>query len=374
LSKIEVHLAKPWFGDEEPQTAAEVVKSEWLFMGPRVRQFEKEFAETMGSKHAIAVNSGSTALLMSLLALDVGAGDEILAPDMTFVSTASCSLFTGAVPRFVDITNDTYCMDPDDLERRITKKTKAIIPVHYAGQTAEMDRILDIAAKNNIRVIEDAAEAHLAKYGDKTAGTMGAIGIFSFTPSKPMTTGEGGMLTTDNDELAEKLRLIRNFGDREKFDWAVTGFNFRMMDIQGAIGSVQLKKLKECVRLRREIAGRFTDAFSALECIMTPYVRKPEDINFQLYTIRVIPEKCGIGRDRFMEELAGRGVASRLYYPALHRAPVFARFEPGRDEDFPVASKYADTAMSLPLYPTMTEQDIELVINSVTAVATEFAK
>jgi dTDP-4-amino-4,6-dideoxygalactose transaminase len=362
---VQVPLSKPWFDDSEPLVASEVVKSGWLFMGPQVREFEMQFAAMIGTKHAIAVNSGSSALLVTLLSLGIGPGDEILAPDMTFVSTASCALFTGATPKFVDIELNTYGMDPADLERRITPQTRAIIPVHYAGQTAEMRPILDIAATHGIPVIEDAAEAQMSCYGDRNAGTLAKAAIFSFTPSKLMTVGEGGMIVTDDDGIAERAGLARNFGDQGKFAWSTLGFNFRMMDIQGAIGLRQLHKVHEAVRRRRLIAQEYTNAFRKIPGVVTPYVRREADTNFQLYTILIGPTADGIDRDDFMQTLATRGVASRLYYPALHRAPVFAHTIPGSDDQFPNATYFAQSAVSLPIYPTMTEEEIRYVIRSV---------
>ena len=365
MKPMQIPLAKPWFDSEEIQAAGAVVKSGWLFMGPRVHEFEKQFAAMLGVKHAIAVNSGSSALLVTLLAMGIGQGDEVLVPDMTFVSTASCAFFAGATPRFVDIELKTYGMDPADLEARINPRTRAIVPVHYAGQTAEMSAILGIAEKHGIPVIEDAAEAQLSRYGSRYAGTMGRAAIFSFTPSKPMTVGEGGMIVTADDQLAESARLVRNFGDADKFAWVRLGYNFRMMDIQGAIGICQLKKVAEAVRLRREIAHAYTEELKKIPGIITPYVRAPEDTNFQLYTIRLDEKIAPMNRDRFMQLLAAQGVASRLYYPALHRAPVFARVNPGTDKQFPNASVFAGSAVSLPLYPTLTSEEIKHVIRSV---------
>jgi perosamine synthetase len=365
MSRIIVPLAKPWFDEREVRAAADVVSSGWLFMGPRVQEFEVHFASMLCAKHAIAVNSGSSALLICLLALEIGPGDEILVPDMTFISTASCALFTGATPRFVDIEMRTYGMDSSRLEGAITPRTRAIIPVHYAGQTAEMEQILSVATKHGIPVIEDAAAAQMAKYKDRYAGTLGRAGIFSFTPSKPMSVGEGGMIVTDDDEFNAKARLIRNFGDSDKFQWITPGYNFRMMDIQGAIGNCQLDKVEEAVRLRHLIAAEYTSAFAGIPGVITPLVRTSAEINFQLYTVRIDEKITGVGRNEFMEGLAKRGVASRLYYPALHRASVFSRFMPGSDHNFPNASLFADTAVSLPLFPTMTEEQITVVIRSV---------
>jgi len=197
---------------------------------------------------------------------------------------------------------------------------------------------------------------------------MGHAGIFSFTPSKPMTVGEGGMIVTPDDQLAENARLVRNFGDADKFSWVRLGYNFRMMDIQGAIGICQLQKVAEAVRLRRVIARTYTEELGKNPGITTPFVRSDEDSNFQLYTIRLDEKTARINRDRFVLSLAEQGVASRLYYPALHRAPVFSHLNPGTDEHFPNASAFANTAVSLPLYPTMTEEEINHVIRSVKRV------
>jgi perosamine synthetase len=372
MHEMKIPLAKPWFDENEPQEAYDVVKSGWLFMGPKVEKFEREFAAMLGVKHAIAVNSGSTALLMTLMALGIKPGDEVLVPDMTFISTASCASILGAIPKFVDITEDTYCMDPADLEKKISDKTRAIIPVHYAGQTADMDSIGALAKNSDIPIIEDAAEAHLACFNGIPAGTIGSVGIFSFTPSKPMTTGEGGMLVTNDAGLAEQLRLIRNYGDKGKFEWVTLGYNFRMMDIQGAIGLTQLMKLKKSVQLRREIASRYNDAFIKTEGIVTPYVRNPGDINFQLYTIRIRSDLLSITRNQFIEELGKTGIAARLYFPALHRAPVFAELNPGEDPAFPMASQFADTALSLPIYPTMSGEEIEFVISGVQKIVEKY--
>jgi perosamine synthetase len=229
-----------------------------------------------------------------------------------------------------------------------------------------MGKILRIADAHDIPVIEDAAEALLSRYrGKKYAGTLGKVGIFSFTPSKPMTVGEGGMLVTNDGEIAERARMARNFGEREKFSWEVLGFNFRMMDIQGAIGICQIGKVHEAIRRRRVIGEKYTRAFTNLPGIITPYVRCPDDMNYQLYTIRINEKEAGISRDVLMQRLDRQGVASRLYHPAIHRAPVFSSFDPGSDKAFPNACEFARTALSLPIYPSMTENEL-LCVNAVT--------
>jgi len=368
---MKIPLARPWFTEEEPQAAYDAVKSEWVVYGPRTMEFERQFAAMIGVKHAVAVNSGSAALLVAQAAAGVGPGDEVIVPDMTFITTATSCMYLGARPVFTDINLSVYGMEPEDIENHITDRTKAIIPVHYAGQSADMSRIMDIARKHSLIVIEDAAEAHLAEYDGRKCGGIGKIGIFSFTPSKPMTTGEGGMITTDDDEMAERCRLIRNFGDAGKFKWDLLGFNLRMPDVMGAIGLAQLKKLGRAIQRRREIALRYTEAFSHLDSVITPYVRRIEDTNFQLYTIRLRLDMLNITRDQFIEELGKLGVSSRLYYPCLHSQKVFADVTQQTDAQFPNSIQFAETALSLPIYPQMNHEEIECVIKSVEHVVTE---
>jgi perosamine synthetase len=357
---MKIPLAKPWIGEEESRPAEEVVRSGWLIQGPRVAAFEERFAARIGAKHGIAVNSGSSALLVAMGALGIGPGDEVLCPDMSFVSTASAALFLGARAVFCDLEMRYYGMDPAQVERWISPRTKAIVPVHYAGHSAEMDGILEIADRRGIPVLEDAAESHLARYrGDRFTGTLGRIAIFSFTPSKPMTTGEGGMIVTDDDKLADKCRLFRNFGDSGKFEWDFLGFNFRMPEVMGAIGLGQMDRLDEAIRRRREIAARYTAGLRGRDGLVLPAERTPEDANYQLYTIRVLGD-----RDRVKTAMARRGVGTRLYYPAFHHQGVFRGCGPFDAADYPNAVEYERTALSLPIFPQLTLEEQNYVIGS----------
>lgn len=363
---MKVALAKPWVGDEEAALSAEVVRSGWLIMGPKVEEFEDRLSSMVGAQHGIAVNSGSSALLVAMGALGIGPGDEVICPNMTFISTASAALFLGATPVFVDLEMDYYGMDPARIEARITPRTKAIVPVHYAGHSAEMGAITAVARRHGIPVLEDAAESHLARFnGEAFTGAIGDIGIFSFTPSKPMTTGEGGMVVTNDADLAEKCRLFRNFGDTGKFEWSTLGFNFRMPEVMGAIGLVQLDRLEEAVRLRREKGRRYTAAFAANPRIVTPKERHPEDHNYQLYTIRIPADGQGPDRDQLKTGLADRGISSRVYYPTLHNQGIFSGLDTGTDADYPNAVEYRNTALSLPLFPGLSLEEQEYVIEGV---------
>jgi dTDP-4-amino-4,6-dideoxygalactose transaminase len=279
---------------------------------------------------------------------------------MSFVSTASAALFLGARPVFADIEMRHYGMDPGQVERWVSPRTKAIVPVHYAGHSAEMDGILEVARSRGIPVLENAAESHLARYrGGRFTGTLGRIGIFSFTPSKPMTTGEGGMIVTDDDDLADKCRLFRNFGDCGKFDWQTLGFNFRMPEVMGAIGLGQMDRLDEAIRRRREIAARYTAGLRGRDGLVLPAERMPEDANYQLYTIRVLGD-----RDRVRTALSRRGVGTRLYYPAFHHQGVFRACGPFVASDYPNAVEYERTALSLPIFPGLTLEEQDYVTRS----------
>jgi dTDP-4-amino-4,6-dideoxygalactose transaminase len=356
-------------GEEEARAAAEVVASGWLIQGRRVAELEERFAAMVGVGHGVAVNSGSSALLVAMGALGIGPGDEVVCPDMTFVSTASAALFLGARPVFADVEMTYYGMDAADLERVLSPRTRAIVPVHYAGHSAEMEGILEVAERQGVPVLEDAAESHLSRYrGGTFTGALGRIAIFSFTPSKPMTTGEGGMIVTDDAALADRCRLFRNFGDRGKFQWDGLGFNFRMSEVMGAVGLAQLDRLEAAVARRRALARRYTEALTGRSGIIVPKERTPVDANYQLYTIR-IARKDGIpSRDRVMRELAVRGVGTRLYYPSLHHQGVFRDGGPYDDADYPDAMEYERTALSLPIFPGLTEKEQDYVIENLLRV------
>lgn len=365
---MRVPLSKPWITHEEAQAAYDVVKSCWLVHGPKTEEFEHKFSEMVGCKHALAVNSGSSALWVSQMALGIGPGDEVIIPNMTFIATANSCLLLGATPVFCDIQLDHYGIDCSKIKELITPKTKAIIPVHYAGQSCDIDQVVQIATENNLYVIEDAAEAHLAEYQGQKVGTFGDLGIFSFTPTKLMTTGEGGMIVTNDDQLAEKIRLIRNFGDQGKFQWVQLGFNFRMPEVMGAIGIIQLQKLPKAIILRRGHAHYYSECLSQIEGIIPPYERHPNDINYQLYTIRIDPNIISLSNHEMISRLQNYGIQARLYYPCLHSQPVF-----GRDDSvYPASEHFQKTALSLPMYATMQKNEIDYVVDSISKIASFF--
>lgn len=360
-----IPLVRPWFDNSEPEAVTEVIRSGWLISGNNVKQFETDFARIHDAKYGIAVNSGSSALLVSLGSLGLKSEDEVIVPDMTFISTATASMFLGCKPVFCDIDPYYHNLNPDDLEKRITKKTKLIIPVHYAGQSAPMDRINEIAETYNIQVLEDAAEAHMTMYNSKYVGTFGVAGIFSFTPSKLITTGEGGMILTNDKVFAERCFLFRNFGDTSKFHWDHLGFNFRMPEIMGALGLCQLKKLTQAIAKRRNIAIRYNNGFKDCSAIIIPHYKDYNQCNFQLYTIQLDLKQLLISRDAFINLLAKNNISSRLYYPPLHRQKIFSCFGQYSDRDYPNTCRFSESALSLPIFPELSDLEQEYIIETI---------
>lgn len=369
-----IPIAKPYFTNEEPQAAYDVVASKWLFQGPKVKSFEEKFSDLFNVKHCVAVNSGSSALLIAQMALDVQPNDEVITSDMTFVSSATSCMFLGAKPIFCDISLNDYNIEPKNIEKKINQNTKVIIPVHYAGQPANMDEIVSLGKKYNIPILEDAAEAHLSEFNSRKSGTIGDIGIFSFTPSKLMTTGEGGMIVTNNDLLAEKCRYIRNFGDKNKFEWEMLGFNFRMMDINAAIGLVQLKYLPEFIEKRVELANKYINNLKDVDNIILPKTNKNTIHNYQLFTIRINHNELKNVNLLMIENLKKLGINSRLYYPALHQQNVFKKYGPYNDFEYKNTLVYTNTAFSIPIYPGLSDSNLKKICESIKQISKQISK
>ena len=371
--KIKIPLAKVTLKEEEVEAVSEVIRSGWLIFGKNVKIFEDNFARLIGVKHAIAVNSGSSGLLVALQALEVQRGDEVIVPDMSFISTGTASMYLGAKPVFVDINLKDYCIDVSKIEERINRKTKVILPVHYWGHTAEMEKISELAQKYGLKVLEDAAEAHLSTYqGKQLAGTIGDLGIFSFTPSKPMTTGEGGMITTNDDKLAGRCRKIINFGDYDKFDNRILGFNFRMQDVNGALGRVQLKHLPQSIKIRRENGSYYTEALANVPGVICPQPRTKTDTNYQIYPLRIDLDVLSCSKEQFMRDMLDEGIHCRTYYPAFHRQGVFRELNVG--DNYPNAEKFEKSSFVLPVFPELKETEKVHIVNSVKKIAERYIR
>lgn len=347
-----IPIAKPLIGEEEKQGVLEVLDSGMLAQGPKVKAFEKAFAQYCGVAHAVATSSGTTALHLALLAHGIGEGDEVITSPFTFVSSANAILFTGAKPVFVDIDSVTFNVNPELLEAAVTPKTKAIMPVHLFGLPADMEPIMTLAEKHDLVVIEDACQAHGAEYDGRRAGSFGT-GCFSFYPTKNMTTGEGGMITTDDEKIADTCRVIRQHGMRRRYYHDELGYNFRMTDVHAAIGLAQMQKLERFNEARITNARFLSEHLTG---ITTPTVPEGRRHVFHQYTIRIPDGR----RDLIREELAERGIGTGVYYPVpVHKQRVY--LHQGYDKTLPEAERAAAEVLSLPVHPGLSKADLQTI-------------
>jgi len=353
-----IPAAKPLIGAEEREAVDRVLQSGMLAQGPEVAAFEKEFSAIVDGRHCIAVNSGTSGLHMALEAIGMDTGDEVIVPSFTFAATANSVALTGAKPVFVDIDPRTFNIDPAAIEAAITPRTKAIQPVHLYGQPAAMGEIMDIAKRHNLLVVEDAAQAHMASLNGTPVGAFGAAGVFSFYPTKNMTSGEGGMITTASDEIARQSRLLRNQGMEKRYENEIVGFNTRMTDIHAAIGRVQLRKLAKWTQ-QRQANAKFLD--ENLKGVVVPFVAPGAVHVYHQYTIRVV----GHDRDAFGEEMTKRGVGNGVYYPIpVHRLPSF-----GLTFDLPNTTSAAKEVLSIPVHPALSQDDLETIVSVINSIA-----
>lgn len=356
-----ITLAKPFFDNEELDEIKKVLDSGWVSQGPKVTEFEEKVAGYVGAKYAVAVANCTCALHLANLSSGIRRGDEVIVADYTFPATGHSVLYCNAKPVFCDIDPKTYNIDPEKIENKITKKTKAIIPVHTFGQTAKMDEILDIARKKDLVVIEDAACALGAKFNGKYAGTFGDIGCFSFHARKGITTGEGGMVVTDDKEIAEKIRYLSVFGMKSAWDrdqsnsfiiprFCDIGYNYKMSDITAAIGVAQVKKIKKIIHKKQELAKYWDELLDKMDFIIKPFVSKECFHIYQSY-VALIDKK--IHRNKVIEKLAGKGIQAQIGTYALHAQPIY------KSQDLcPVSRDVYDRSLALPLYYTLKEEEI----------------
>ncbi len=354
-----ISIAKPLVGKEEKKAVSEVIDSGMIACGPKTKEFEEEFAKYTGVKYALGTTSGTTALHLGLLTLGIDSGDEVIVPSFSFIASVNSILFCNAKPVFCDVDEKTFNIDPSKIESLITDKTKAIMPVHLYGLAADMKEIQKIADEQDLLVIGDAAQAHGASMDGKMVGSFGDLECFSFYPTKNMTTGEGGMITTNNDELFEKAVSIRNHG-REKTQWGYEhcriGYNYRMTDISSAIGIEQLKKLPGFLDKRRENA-RFYD--ENLDC-ETPFVPEGAEHAYHQYTI-----KCK-KRDSLLEELKKNDIGFGIYYPKpLHN---YSHLEKYGHDDLKVSEKLSKISVSLPVHPALKKEELKKVSDVINRV------
>lgn len=364
----------PDIGEDEIQAVVSVLRSGWLTTGSRAKQFEQDFAAMVGTSHAVAVNSCTAALHLALEAIGLREGDEVIVPTMTFTATAEVVTYFKARPVLVDCLPETFNIDPDGIERAITPRTKAIIPVHFAGYPCEMDRIMDVARRHNLRVIDDAAHALPARYRGRMVGTIADLTCFSFYATKTITTGEGGMVTTDNPEWASRVRMMALHGlsrDAWKrytaegswyYEVVSPGYKYNLTDIAAALGISQLQKSERFWKLRERYAGLYDEGFADHPEIIRPRVDPQVQHAWHLYVVQLDLARLRISRNAFIEELQQANIGSSVHFIPLHMHPYYRDAWSYVPSQFPVASSLYERIVSLPLYPKMTEEDIHRVI------------
>jgi len=373
LSVEKVPFFIPWITDEDKKAVLDALTSRWLTGGPRAKEFEKMFACYIGTNHAIAVNSCTAALHLAMRASNIGPGDEVIVPVFTFAATANAPLFVGAKPVFADIDEKTFNISPKDIQNKITKKTKAIIVVHYGGQPCDMKEIMQIAKRHNLHVVEDCAHSLGAEYMGQKTGSIGTIGCFSFYPTKIITTLEGGMATTNDEQIAKQIQILREHGmtrgafNREKtatwyYDVINLGYNYRLNEVQAALGISQLKKINEINKKRIEAAHHYTQKLEKIHGIIPPYEAKDRTHVYHLYAIRVIEQKRGLNRDDLYKKLSKKGIGLSVHYTPLHLLTFYKKTLGYKTGDFPIAEQVSKEILSLPIYPTITKAQIDYVV------------
>jgi dTDP-4-amino-4,6-dideoxygalactose transaminase len=366
----------PWINDEDKKAVLDACKSRWLTGGPKAVEFEGLFAKSVGSKYAVSVNSCTAALHLAMRALNIGSGDEVIVPVLTFAATANAPIFCGAKPVFADIDEKTYNISPKSILDKISEKTKAIIVVHYGGQPCDMKEIMEIAEDHKVSVVEDCAHTVGATYSDKKAGSIGTIGCFSFYPTKIITTFEGGMFVTDDEVMAKRAKTWREHGmtksavDREKgaswyYDVVDLGYNYRLNDVQAAIGISQLKRLDVINRLRVNAANQYTERLKQIAGIITPYEAENRAHAYHLYVIRILEKEFGINRNKLFLQLSNKKIGLSVHYTPLHLLTFYKNLLHHKVGDFPVAEKIYPEILSLPIFPTITENQINEVVNQI---------
>src|SRR5215813_3990679 len=380
-------FARPFLGEEEIAEVADTLRSGWITTGPKVEKFAAAFADYVGGRFAVPVSSATAGLHVALLALGVGPGDEVITTPMTFVATLNTIVHCGAVPVLADIDAATLNVRVEEIEKRITPRTRAIVPVHYVGQPADLDPIVELATSRGLAVLEDAAHAIGAEYKGRRIGSFPTTSVFSFHPNKNMTTGEGGMVVTEDEPVFEKASLLKFHGmDKEswkrfaktgspRYDVAIPGYKYNMMDIQAALGLHQLTRLEGFLVERERLAARYDAALAGLVGLILPQ-RVPYRVRhaWHLYTPLVDVDRLTIDRDRFMEELKARNIGTGLHYTAAHEFSYYASGFGWRPEDYPEAHFVSERIVSLPLFPGMTDADQDDVVAAVSEVLKEFAR
>src|ERR1700690_3563624 len=372
-------------GEDDIQSVVDVLRSDWLTTGPKVAEFEEAFAARVGAKYAVSFGSGTAALHGTAFAAGLKPGDEAITTPMTFAATANCVLYQNATPIFADVSADTLNLDPDELAKKISAKTRAILPVDYAGHPAELTPIIETARRHGLVVIEDACHALGAEFDGRRVGSIADMTVFSFHPVKHITTGEGGMVATNNPQFAETLRRFRNHGissdarqrqsaGQWQYEMVLLGFNYRLPDIVCALGIQQLKRLDANLARRREIAAQYTAAFSEIDGVIAPAVRADANPAWHLYPIRLDLEKLTADRAQIFRALRGGNIWGNVHYVPVHIHPYYRERFGYVGGEFPVAEDAYERLISLPMFHAMSGQDVSDVIAAVTKVVSSYSR
>jgi dTDP-4-amino-4,6-dideoxygalactose transaminase len=376
-----IPFALPDIGDDEIAAVTEVLRSGWLTTGPRSKQLEQEFAATVGGRFGIALNSGTAALHLALEAIGVQPGDEVIVPTFTFAATAEVVRYMNATPVMVDVCGEDHEIDAECCQRAVTSKTKAIIPVHYAGQPGDLAALLELARTNGFRIVEDAAHSFPCQYRGRPIGSWGDVTCFSFYVTKTITTGEGGMAVTQDEALAERMRVMGLHGiskDAWKrysaegtwyYEIIAPGYKYNLTDIAAALGLAQLHRADQMLERRRAIAGAYARAFGGTDAVEVLRVNPDATHAWQLYVIKLREQALTIDRNRFIEELRGLGIGTSVHFIPLHMHPYYREKYGYRPEDFPVALDCYRRSISLPIYSRMTDEQVGRVVEAVTQLA-----
>lgn len=360
------------YGEEEERAVVQTLKSKWISTGPKCVELEKKFCEMLNVKYACAVTNCTAALHLACCVLGIKSGDEVICPSLTFAATVNCIRYVGAAPVFADIYgNDNLCIDADQVENLITEKTKAIIPMHYAGFPCDMNKIMEIAKKHNLVVIEDACHGPLSEYEGKKLGTVGDIGCFSFFSNKNISTGEGGIMVTDNEEIYNKIKLLRSHGmttmsyqrasgHATAYDIVDLGYNYRMDDIRASLGVVQLDKLKKDLEQRVQIREWYCERLAKLSEITVPFEENKEFVSNYIFPI-VLKNSTAEKRDAFRNKLHEKGIQTSVHYPAIHRFSAYKEYT----RKLPNTEYVTDNEITLPMYSRLQEKDIEYICNGI---------
>ncbi len=380
-----IPYAQQWIEEDDIEEVKKVLESDWLTTGPKVDEFEEKFADYVNSRYAVAVSSGTAALHAATFAAGIEEGDEAIVSPMTFAASANCILYQGGTPVFVDIDRKTYNIDPEKIEEKINENTKAIVPVDYTGQPCEIDKIMDIAEKNDLTVIEDSSHAVGATYDGKKIGSFADMSIFSFHPVKHITTGEGGMITTNSKELYEKLKQFRNHGITKEdsklnknegpwfYEQQYLGYNYRLNDMQCALGISQLNKIDRFLKRRREIAERYTEFFKDLRGVVPPYQKENSNSAWHLYVLQLELEELKVDRKKIFNEFLDKELGVQVHYIPVYYHPYYQNL--GYERGLcPNAEWLYERIISIPMYPKMKDEDLNKVLNRIESVIKKHQK